>query len=117
MLPRRRPRRAAAVVGLLAGVALLLAAVLDGGMSSPTRSDPVGAVVSAVPHGDLSASAAQPRDDHHSWGASLLPGPLGLDLTLLAVVLALTALVAVEGPRHRAPALAAARHRGPPAVV
>jgi hypothetical protein len=121
MTPRdRRSRRAAAVVGLLAGVALLLGAVLDGGLSTPTRTDPVG-IAAAVPHGDLpAAAAAQPREDHPAWGSTLPPSHLAvLVIGLLALTAAATIAgpAPVAGPRHRAPALLAARHRGPPSVV
>ncbi|HMJ75501.1 MAG TPA: hypothetical protein VK507_05985 [Iamia sp.] len=123
MTPRdRRPRRAAAVLGLLAGLALLLGAVLDGGLSTPTRTDPVGAAAAAVPHGDLTAAGtAQPREDHPAWGHSLWSNrsaALAAGLATLAVVTAtLIGSAPLAGPRHRAPALLAARHRGPPVVV
>ncbi len=118
MLLRRRSRRVAAVVGLLAGLALLLAAVVDGGMTSPTRADgPDG--VAAVPHSDLGASAAQAREDHPAWGHPLPPGRVAI---VLIGLLALAAAVVVTptpvaGPHHRAPALRAVRHRGPPVAV
>jgi len=107
-------------VGLLAGLALLLGAVLDGGLSTPTRTDPVGAAA-AVPHGDLpAAGTAQPREDHPAWGHSLRSShtaTLVAGLAALAVVAALIGPAPLAGPRHRAPALLAARHRGPPVVV
>jgi hypothetical protein len=117
--PRRRSRRAAAVVGLLAGLALLLGAVVDGGMTSPARSDaPDG--VAAVPHSDLGASVTPAREDHPAWGARLLPSsPTVVDL--LAVGLVLLALRAPLAPGdarpRRAPALLAVRHRGPPVAA
>jgi hypothetical protein len=122
MTPRdRRPRRAAAVVGLLAGLALLLGAVLDGGLSTPTRTD-LREPVAAAPTEDRSAPRlADTREDVPAWGQTVPSSRIA------AVVLAgLVALVAMAsfgpgttaiGPRHRAPALLAARHRGPPVVV
>lgn len=122
MLLRRRSRRAAAVVGLLAGLALLLGAVLDGGMASPTRVEgPDG--VAAVPHSDLgTAQAPGPREDHPTWGPTALGTALWMaGLAALALRWATTPTLvagpAATGPRHRAPALRVARHRGPPAVV
>jgi peptidoglycan/LPS O-acetylase OafA/YrhL len=115
MLVRRRPRWAAAVVGLLAGLALLLAAVVDGGMTSPTRGDAPDAVA-AVPHSELGASAAPAREDHPPWDATVLPPS-----TIVVLVVAGLALVAPRAlpdeRRHEEPALLAVRHRGPPVSV
>ncbi|HEX7134744.1 MAG TPA: hypothetical protein VF228_19370 [Iamia sp.] len=118
MRPRRRHRRAAAVVGLLAGLALLAGAVVDGGPATPTRTDPAGATA-AVPHGDVHAPTASPREDRPAWGHTLTSSRLAIVATGL-VALALAVVLtgpAPAGPRHRAPALLAARHRGPPSVA
>jgi hypothetical protein len=119
MHPRRRRRQVAAVVGLLAGMALLLGAVLDGGLATPTRTDPVGAVA-AVPHGDVHGPSAQPREDHPAWGHTLSPSRIAVlvaGLVGIALAVAATARPAPGGSHHRAPALLAARHRGPPSLV
>ncbi|HEV7720344.1 MAG TPA: hypothetical protein VGO60_03625 [Iamia sp.] len=119
MLLRRRRRRAVAVVGLLAGLALLLGAVLDGGPTTPTRTDPAGAAA-AVPPGHLGAPPVQPREDHRTWGQTVPSSRIAVVVLAALLALGTTALTGpalVVGPRHRAPALRAARHRGPPIVV
>lgn len=119
MLLRRRSRRVAAAVGLVAGLALLLAAVLDGGMTTPTRAD-VADGASATVAGDPVATLAPAREDHPTWGQTV--PSLGIAV-LLAGLVALVGTVPIagapvaSGPRHRAPALRAARHRGPPVLV
>jgi hypothetical protein len=121
MLLRRRSRRAAAVVGLVAGLALLLGAVLDGGMGTPTRADLLDGAVAATVDGHPVAAVAPAREDHPAWGTTLPMSRIALvaaALTALAVAAAtvITPAPAI-GPRHRAPALLAARHRGPPSSV
>ncbi|QYG92422.1 hypothetical protein HC251_08180 [Iamia sp. SCSIO 61187] len=121
MTPRpRRPHRAAAVVGLLVGLVLLLGAVVDGGLAAPTRTDPAG-VTAAVPHGDQHAAPAVPREDHPAWAETVAPsGGAAAVLAALLVLLARATRApvgAVAGPRHRSPARRAARHRGPPVLV
>jgi hypothetical protein len=114
--PRRRSRRNAAVVGLLAGLALLLGAVVDGGMTSPARGDAPDAVA-AVPHSDLGASVTPAREDHPAWGAPVLLSSTTV-VVLLAVGLVLLAPLAHGDARpRRAPALLAVRHRGPPVAA
>jgi hypothetical protein len=108
-------------VGLLAGLALLLGAVLDGGMSTPTRTD-LREPVAAAPTEDRSAPRlADTREDVPAWGQTVPSSRIAV-----VVLVGLVALVATAsfgpgttaiGPRHRAPALLAARHRGPPVVV
>jgi hypothetical protein len=71
MLLRRRSRRAAAVVGLVAGLALLLGAVLDGGMGTPTRADLLDGAVAATVDGHPVAAVAPAREDHPAWGTTL----------------------------------------------
>lgn len=121
MTPRhRRPDRSAAVVGLLAGLVLLLGAVVDGGLAAPTRTDPVG-VTAAVPHGDQHAAPAVSREDHPAWAETVAPsGGVAIVLAALLVLLTLAARApvgAVADPRHRSPAWRAARRRGPPVLV
>lgn len=115
MLLRRRPRRAAAVVGLIAGLALLLGAVVDGGMASPTRAEPA-AGEAAVPHADIVAGPTQAREDQPSWGVTDLPTPLSGTVLVAAAVAVVVVLVARDGPHHRTPTLRVARHRGPPVI-
>lgn len=116
---RRRSPRVAAVVGLVTGLALLLAAVVDGGMAAPTRAD-VSSGTTAAASSDPVATVSPAREDQASWGLTV-PAP-GVAV-LLAGLAALVAVIAtggapvVTGPSHRAPALLAARHRGPPRVV
>lgn len=113
----RRPHRAAAVVGLLAGLVILFGAVLDGGLATPSRHDvrdPAAAEPSTAATG---ARPSETREDRGPWD-DLLPVPpapmVGWTLLAAAAVATLAALPAT-GPRHRSPALATARHRGPPA--
>lgn len=120
MLLRRRSRRAAAVVGLVAGLALLLGAVLDGGMGTPTRADLVDGAVAATVDGHPIAAVAPAREDHPAWGTTLPTSRIALvvaALTVLAVAATVIIPTPAVGPRHRAPALLAARHRGPPSPV
>lgn len=120
MLLRRRSRRVAAVVGLVAGLALLLGAVLDGGMSTPTRADLRDGVSAATADGHPIAVVAPAREDHPAWGTTLPSSRIALVVAALAA-LAVAATVITPtpavGPRHRAPALLVARHRGPPSTV
>lgn len=117
---RRRQRWAAAGLGLLVGLVLLVGAVLDGGLSTPTRDDL--RQPGAAPAIDRSAPRpAENREDLTSWD-QVLPSPPVLPPATLVGLLAVCTGAAVAashlaGPRHRAPALRAARHRGPPVVV
>lgn len=117
---RRRPRSTGAALGLVAGLALLLGAVLDGGLSTPTRHD-VREPVASTPTEDRSAPrVAETREDVPAWGLSVPSNRIAavvLGLVALAAATAVVAATAVPDPRHREPAVLAARHRGPPSLV
>jgi hypothetical protein len=119
----RTLRRIRAVVGLVAGLLLLGGLILDGGASTPTRTD-VRAPDAAAPAQDRSAPRpAASREDQGQWvhapssplrvPAVGLPGapagwpaPLALGLVLLFAV-----------ARHGQGRVVEARLRGPPGLV
>ncbi len=113
---RRRPHRAAAVVGLLVGVVLLLGAVLDGGLSTPTRT-PAHDPATAEAGTDVTVARPAPsREDRGPWDvAPPLPlVPTTIWPLLLSAAGAALLVHQATSRAHRAPALLVARHRGPP---
>lgn len=123
---RRRPTPPTAVLGLLLGLVLLCGAVLDGGLSTPSRVD-LREPSRAQPAADRSAPRpSATREDGSQWDAAsrldrpdvpapaVRPHPTALASAALA---AAALLLAVGVPGGRPPAVRVARHRGPPVAT